>query len=599
MKAFKNLLETTDAELTPEYETEVVTCHFTNMVKLLPEKPSAVLRREQLASLSGRMCCLKSHHICLFCLLRSAQHVLSCGHTLCDSCAQIFGTPVAGGEYQFLVKGCLCCLYPRPLLISVLPPTMSASILAIDGGGVRGVIPLEFLTLAAEHLAPCSIQDVVDLAIGTSSGALIALGLFAMSWDVRTCSERFDTLAKRIFSRRRPSILSMLLHRLAGVESRVGGALRSLQWLIQDSCYDSIAFDDALKSVFGEDRQVFSAPDAKDLSLQRSDSKFGVITTSISKDTSTFVYFTPADLQGIGSFQDGGLKYNFAGDIACQIAQQVWPSAVGSLRVLSLGTGKASHLDQTPHFRHVFSDGFMRRGFDAWMSTMNTDADWKKWRNRLTDDSKTDSHRLDAPLESTDSNLDSVESMERLRDLVILQPGSSRMVREAVSTLLVSRFFFLIQSVPEQATCPFWCYGTVRCKGPAREIITALERLHPDGLQYTSQDGYVERFNGVRSICDTCGCYYQPMSFLVPHLDQRVEVFITNTTKKQWRISGFPATVRQMIHRQNFGFSFGRDDHGYPCREDCRSCGKSGIPGGQRRKRRTSLSQSRDLKRVR
>ncbi|KAK9604833.1 hypothetical protein V6Z93_002782 [Aspergillus fumigatus] len=58
-----------------------------------------------------------------------------------------------------------------PLVIDVLPPTMNPTILAIDGGGVRGVIPLEFLVLMQEHLGPsCPLQDLVELAVGTSSG---------------------------------------------------------------------------------------------------------------------------------------------------------------------------------------------------------------------------------------------------------------------------------------------------------------------------------------------------------------------------------------------------------------------------------------------
>jgi patatin-like phospholipase/acyl hydrolase len=52
-----------------------------------------------------------------------------------------------------------------------LPPTMNPTILAIDGGGIRGAIPLEFLILVQESLGPgCKIQDLVDLAMGTSSG---------------------------------------------------------------------------------------------------------------------------------------------------------------------------------------------------------------------------------------------------------------------------------------------------------------------------------------------------------------------------------------------------------------------------------------------
>lgn len=55
-------------------------------------------------------------------------------------------------------------------MIDVLPPTMNPTILAIDGGGVRGVIPLEFLILIQEILGSCSLQDLVDLSLGTSSG---------------------------------------------------------------------------------------------------------------------------------------------------------------------------------------------------------------------------------------------------------------------------------------------------------------------------------------------------------------------------------------------------------------------------------------------
>lgn len=131
---------------------------------------SVDLRKEQLMSQSGQLSSIRSNRICLYCLCHSAQHVLACGHTVCDRCVQVFGTPTKGFECRFVVKGCLYCLYQRPLIADILPPTMSPSILAIDGGGVRGVIPLEFLFLIQENLGDCPLQDVVDLAIGTSSG---------------------------------------------------------------------------------------------------------------------------------------------------------------------------------------------------------------------------------------------------------------------------------------------------------------------------------------------------------------------------------------------------------------------------------------------
>lgn len=48
---------------------------------------------------------------------------------------------------------------------------MNPTILAIDGGGVRGGIPLEYLILIQESLGKdCRIHDLIDLSVGSSSG---------------------------------------------------------------------------------------------------------------------------------------------------------------------------------------------------------------------------------------------------------------------------------------------------------------------------------------------------------------------------------------------------------------------------------------------
>lgn len=120
-------------------------------------------------------------------------------------------------------------------------------------------------------------------------GGLIALGLFAMLWDVAECSERFDTLATQIFRQRRRSILPPLLHRVSGYKSLLGELVKWIQWLLHDSCYDSQIFDAALKSAFGENRRLFGATRERLPGHRRSGLKVGVIATSISRDTSAFV----------------------------------------------------------------------------------------------------------------------------------------------------------------------------------------------------------------------------------------------------------------------------------------------------------------------
>ncbi|KAJ6109862.1 hypothetical protein N7486_002097 [Penicillium sp. IBT 16267x] len=474
-------------------------------------------------------------------------------------------------------------VFIRPLIVDVLPPTLSPTILAIDGGGVRGVIPLEFLLLIQEHLGPCAIQDVVDLAVGTSS----------------ECSERFETLARRIFRERRPSLF---LRRVAGSQSLIGQMARWVQWLIHDSCYDSRIFDSALKSAFGEYRRIFGATREDPPGPRRSGPRVGVVTTSISRDTNTFVvgnFNISQDATedagngctfGIGSFQDGGLKHNFAGDIATQISRQIWPRAIGSTRLVTLGTGKAELSDHTPHFRHIFRDSFLRRGFDAWMSTMDTDSDWRKWKARLPDSVRVDCHRLDVSLGNSPHTIDAIETMEDYRNLVILQVGSARMAREAATSLLVSRFFFTMDSLPENTTVPFWCYGSVHYKGPAQKIVKALNLLYPQGLSYVSDCGLINDIGGLDSLCVSCGRYSRSISFLTRHLDYTVNLYIQAPSRIRWRIGGFPETVASFVSKQDLDSPFGQEDHGHPYRQPCHNCDATGSPPKGKRRRSESGS---------
>lgn len=89
---------------------------------------------------------------------------------MCDSCVECFGQARAPG-YCFEVRSCLLCGEDSNLTARVKPPTSGARIVTIDGGGCRGVIPLQFLTGLQHVLGPgCNLLDFVDLAVGTSSG---------------------------------------------------------------------------------------------------------------------------------------------------------------------------------------------------------------------------------------------------------------------------------------------------------------------------------------------------------------------------------------------------------------------------------------------
>lgn len=114
---------------------------------------------------------LRSHRTCLYCLRRKPEHILTCRHAVCDVCVTVFGNPLGGKEAYFVLDSCVLCQTKGKLVARLKPPTAGARILSIDGGGVRGVVPLEFLNLLQGFLEPqLPLQDLFELAFGTSSG---------------------------------------------------------------------------------------------------------------------------------------------------------------------------------------------------------------------------------------------------------------------------------------------------------------------------------------------------------------------------------------------------------------------------------------------
>jgi predicted acylesterase/phospholipase RssA len=86
------------------------------------------------------------------------------------------------------------------------PPAGSSRILALDGGGVRGMLTLQYLraieaTLRDRYGRPdLCLHEYFDLIGGTSTGAIIAAGL-ALGKSVDEIEDLYVHLARRIFSK--------------------------------------------------------------------------------------------------------------------------------------------------------------------------------------------------------------------------------------------------------------------------------------------------------------------------------------------------------------------------------------------------------------
>ena len=85
------------------------------------------------------------------CLGGRPQYRLPCGHIVCDNCVRRFRAK--NDVWTFDVHHYfLCRIETLGVNIKVKPPTATPRLLSIDGGGVRGIIPLVFLQVLEERL---------------------------------------------------------------------------------------------------------------------------------------------------------------------------------------------------------------------------------------------------------------------------------------------------------------------------------------------------------------------------------------------------------------------------------------------------------------
>ena len=229
-------------------------------------------------------------------------------------------------------------------------------ILALDGGGVRGLISLGFLAriehgLRERHQRPdLKLCDYFDLIGGTSTGAIIASAL-AIGLDVADITHRFLHLARHVFGKTR--------------------------WKRWETWYETQPLEEELRQVFGERRlddpsiraglcivtkradtgntwPLLNHPHGKFFQGNRSI----LMRQALRASTAAPTYFVPETLDvgagEIGAFIDGGvsLANNPALHLFLVATLQGfpfrWPVGADHLLLVSVGTGDWKWSSQAP-----------------------------------------------------------------------------------------------------------------------------------------------------------------------------------------------------------------------------------------------------------
>jgi hypothetical protein len=138
---------------------------------------SALIHRQILLNFKDKWTSIRSDDTCFACLRRRPQYSLPCKHCICENCVQVFGTVSNLDPWLYLVGRCFLCGLATPgIAVKIKPKTATARVLSIDGGGVRGIVPLAFLKILQDLIGlPYPVQNHFDVAYGTSSGQVYFL----------------------------------------------------------------------------------------------------------------------------------------------------------------------------------------------------------------------------------------------------------------------------------------------------------------------------------------------------------------------------------------------------------------------------------------
>ena len=231
------------------------------------------------------------------------------------------------------------------------------TILALDGGGVRGIFSIAILErIEALHAAaagtPVRLADRIDLVGGTSTGAIIATGV-ALRLSAARLRQVYLELAPRVF--RRPKLRLALIHALFDASA----LRREIEAVVGDRCLDTPDLTTGLAIVTkrldtGGAWIVSNNPRARywedDPGGRYIGNRHYRIADLIRASAAAPYFFEPQEIpiargKPPGLFVDGGITpHNNPALALLQLATipaygYAWPAGVDRLRILSVGTG--------------------------------------------------------------------------------------------------------------------------------------------------------------------------------------------------------------------------------------------------------------------
>ncbi|KAL4744518.1 acyl transferase/acyl hydrolase/lysophospholipase [Aspergillus terricola var. indicus] len=495
---------------------------------------------------------VRSTKTCFWCLRRDPEHPQGCGHMICDACVETFGKKAYQTNHEYTVVECILCGKSSQLVVRLKPPTAAPRILSIDGGGPRGVIPLENLEILQEIVGPeLAVPDFFDLYMGTSSGGIISLTLAILWMSIADSKSLFKELARKVFSK------NLRKHFLTA-------------WLT-DEAYDSSAFDDTLKAHFGGTRRLFDKPvsniSSRKVAVTVSSIKGGEpcifanynggrrmgkrldpmndpLVWEVARATAAAPsYFSTATFFELGTFQDGGMSgHNCPIELAMLESKRIWRTVPEPDVVLSLGTGYETS-GQNRHvtrFRNFLVDGFVPRCFRSAMESTVGQKIWSLFESKIPKESRWRYFRFDPSFTTPLPPMGNTDYWEAYRS--------------AARALLTSCLYFQLEAEPEYQAGQYLCVGTIQTRAPAHPLIRRL-LMESKELSFYKDNLNLGLSLGPDNICKICDHYSLPVRFFVRDLGDRVTLSL-RVGRHSCPLSNFPNSMQWFVEEQMLNCPF-------------------------------------------
>lgn len=437
-----------------------------NLVRTLNREIEACLQsgdlREKLrltAQASG-MSSITSHRTCLVCLSRCPTYVLPCKqvqHAVCEECVFKFDGHTGSVENDSIkLSRCpLGCEFTVDVWKTKFKPAAAgARVLSLDGGGVRGILELCILKKLIDEIGlGIPIQELFDVAIGTSTGGIIALGLFKANWSVEKAMTIFEGLVDEAFTKRHflsipvfkhaAQVLYSFRYRSDGIENALKGAFGNgfLFGLSKPSRAELVKV--GVVSILESGRSYLLANYRRtnemnggegDYLLREEDPSMELKTWEAARSTSAAqTYFRPfLHRPTLRTFTDGAMQQNNPIRIADGERCKIWGEEAEKIPdiIISVGTGLqegSSQIAKKPNraarlLLKVTPKGLVDKVgvvYDMVKSTLDCERQWREFYQSINWDEphRARCHRLNIGLRAEPPKLDDVGSLIWLKDV--------------------------------------------------------------------------------------------------------------------------------------------------------------------------------------